>query len=89
MVIDGVTGWFNIPITLSAAVLLRLGRIGVGVACLGEVARQLGVALGAAVGDAGVVAVGVLVGAGHCRCQYQQFPQKPSTWRSCIEQQEA
>ena len=65
-------GWMeqaNIPITLSAAVFLRLGRIGVGVALLGEVARQLGVALCAAVGDGGVVAVGVLVGAGHCWCQ--------------------
>ena len=76
MVIDGVTGWFNIPITLSAAVFLRLGRIGVGVACLGEVARQLGVALGAAVGDAGVVAVGVLVGAGHCCLLVPAIPSK-------------
>ena len=51
----------DVPISFSAAVLLGLGRVGVGVALLGEVTRQFGLAVSAAVGDAGVVAVGVFV----------------------------
>jgi hypothetical protein len=56
----------NVPVALSAAVLLGLGGISVGVALLGEVTRQLRLALSTAVGNASVVTVSPLVRASHC-----------------------
>jgi hypothetical protein len=58
------------PITLAAATLLRLGRVGVGMARLGEVLGKSCFTLGSAISNAGVVAISELVRASHFRCQY-------------------
>lgn len=53
------------PIALSATALLGLGRVGVLMSLLGEVARKPRLTLSGAVGNAGVVTVSELVGASH------------------------
>jgi hypothetical protein len=54
------------PVALSTAVLLSLGRIGVGMAGFGKVAGEPRLTLSSAIGNAGVVTVSELVGASHC-----------------------
>ena len=56
----------NVPIALAAALLLGAAGVGVGVARLAEVAREVLFGGGGAVGQADVVAVGGFVGASHC-----------------------
>lgn len=55
----------GLPIALAVSVLLGLGTVSVGVAALGEVARQMLFRFGSSVGEALMIAVVVLVGAGH------------------------
>jgi hypothetical protein len=54
------------PVAFSAAVLFGFGRIGVGMAGFGKVAREPRLTLGGTFSDAGVVTVSELVGASHC-----------------------
>jgi hypothetical protein len=58
------------PIALAATTLLCLGRVGVGMAGLGEVLGKSRFTLGSAISNAGVVAISELVRASHFRCQY-------------------
>lgn len=55
----------DLPITLSAATLLGLSRIGISVARFGKVSRKLRFTLSSAFSNAGVVAVSELVRASH------------------------
>jgi hypothetical protein len=55
----------DLPITLAAAALLRLGWVSVGMAGFGKVLGKTSFTLSSAIGNAGVVAVSVLVGASH------------------------
>jgi hypothetical protein len=59
-------GGFDLPVALATALLLGLGRRLAGVSGFAEVFREIGFGNGGAVGETGVVAVGGLVGAGHC-----------------------
>ena len=58
-------GMLDLPIALAAAALLGLGRVSVGMAGLAKILGKAGFALSSAIGNAGVVAVGVLVRASH------------------------
>jgi len=59
-------GWMiYLPVALATALLLGVGWGFAGVAGLAEVLGKVVFRDGGAVGDAGVVAVGGLVGAGH------------------------
>jgi len=62
-VVDFVTR--EAPVALSAAILLGLGGISVGMAGFGEVARKVLLGFGGAIDEAGVVAVSELVGSSH------------------------
>lgn len=56
----------DLPVTLTAAILLRLGRILTGIAGFGEVSREVSLMLSGTVSEAGMIAVSELVGASHC-----------------------
>jgi hypothetical protein len=56
----------NIPVALATALFLGVGRGLAGVSGFAEVLWQVVFRGGSAVGQAGVVAVSQLVGAGHC-----------------------
>lgn len=56
---------FGLPVAFATALLLGLGRRLAGVSGLAEVLREVVLWNGSAVGDAGVVTVSSLVGAGH------------------------
>jgi hypothetical protein len=56
----------NIPVALATALFLGVGRRFAGVSGFAEVLWQVVFRGGSAVGQAGVVAVSQLVGAGHC-----------------------
>lgn len=56
----------DLPITLSTAVLLDLGRIDTIVAVLGKEFGELLLRESTAVSETGVVTIGELVGTSHC-----------------------
>ncbi len=56
---------FHIPVTLSTSTLLGLGRIRVGMTCLGKVSRKPRLSLSSALGNTSVVAISELVGTSH------------------------
>ena len=53
------------PVALATALLLDLLGVGIDVAGLGKVTREVLLRLGGAVGEAGVVTIVLLVGASH------------------------
>jgi hypothetical protein len=56
----------DLPVALAAALLLGVAGVVASVAGLAEVAREVLLRSGGAVGKANVVTVGSLVGASHC-----------------------
>lgn len=59
-------GEWSLPVAFAAALLLGFGWTGAGEARLAEVAGEVLLRAGGAIGEADVVTVGDLVGAGHC-----------------------
>ena len=60
------TGFLFLPVALATTVLLGLVAVGVHMARLGKIARQMLLGSGGAVGQADLVTIIVFVGASHC-----------------------